>query len=132
MTDERIARLEAIGFEWSRGTANPSNYSMRMYGDQKEMYNEQKIEDPNGGIVIPTAEHLVEMTPLEITQPVVDVVDAIEQHIAVAEQPLLNNSTETTLIDGSLEHIETEDMVVDNQMEHGQPGNNEDTNILSV
>lgn len=36
MTDERIRKLEAIGFEWSRGTANQPSY-IRLYEQNKEL-----------------------------------------------------------------------------------------------
>ena len=34
MTEERIQKLEAVGFEWSRGQPNPPTY-MRLYDENK-------------------------------------------------------------------------------------------------
>ena len=45
MTEERIQKLEAVGFEWSRGSPNPPTY-MRIYEENKDAGNmaEQFIE----------------------------------------------------------------------------------------
>ena len=51
MTDERIRKLEAIGFEWSRGTSNQPSY-IRVYEQNKEL-------QAQGGIPMQHAEHQV-------------------------------------------------------------------------
>ena len=84
MTDERIRKLEAIGFEWSRGTPNPSSYGMRAYSDQKEQYEEQKIEENSTAVVMPTTEHMMELTPMAMMnckEQAQQIGEVVEQHV---------------------------------------------------
>jgi hypothetical protein len=82
MTDDRIRKLEAIGFEWSRGTPNPPNY-MRIYTENKDVYHDPEIKDQQA-VAMPTAEHMMELSPMEIMdcrEQAQQIADVVEQHV---------------------------------------------------
>mmetsp|Transcript_11599 Transcript_11599/g.14622 ORF Transcript_11599/g.14622 Transcript_11599/m.14622 type:complete len:166 (-) Transcript_11599:1239-1736(-) len=87
MTEERIGKLEAVGFEWSRST--PQNY-IRLYTEQKGLYEEDEKEETSAsGVAMPTAEHMMELTPMEMMdcrEQAQQIADVVEQHVQAADQ----------------------------------------------
>ncbi len=100
---DRIAKLEAIGFEWSRSTQSSQNY-IRLYTDRKEIYEDQKDETSASAVVMPTAEHMMELTPMEMMdcrEQAQQIADVVEQHVQATDQRVHAND----------QHIRTEQHV---------------------
>lgn len=85
MTEARIQKLEAIGFEWSRGTPNPPNY--RMYSDEKDIYDESTKLEEGGTMMEMNSVHIMDYK--EQAQQIVDVVEhhheTVENHIQMEQ-----------------------------------------------
>ncbi len=75
MTEERIHKLESIGFEWSRGSPNPTYAGgIRMHPNLKDMYtDEQKLEEH--------AESMMQLAPINVMDDDVDHQGTTEHHI---------------------------------------------------
>ncbi len=98
MTDERIRKLEAIGFEWSRGTASQPSY-IRLYEQNKEIAPQTGVLPGTPGEVgvEPAAMHTSEV-PADVSQ--IAVLDGEEQVkaeeiAAVVEEQLKNPEDES-------------------------------------
>ena len=72
MTDERIRKLEAVGFEWSRGTANQPTY-IRLYEQNKELASQM----PNAGHQL--VEGATDMAPVPADVSQLGMMDGEEQ-----------------------------------------------------
>mmetsp|Transcript_16113 Transcript_16113/g.23579 ORF Transcript_16113/g.23579 Transcript_16113/m.23579 type:complete len:307 (-) Transcript_16113:161-1081(-) len=77
MTDDRIRKLEAIGFEWSRGTAAQPPY-IRLYEQNKEIANQGGILPlASSEVVDETATMHTSEVPTDVSQ--ISVLDGEEQ-----------------------------------------------------
>lgn len=71
MTDERIHKLESIGFEWSRGHSTQSSYMRSMYDQNTDVQEQQDTSE----------------VPTDITQVAVgNVTVAVDNHVGDAAQ----------------------------------------------
>jgi hypothetical protein len=78
MTDERIHKLESIGFEWSRGNSNQSSYMRSMYDQSSGLHDQQDTA------TVDTSEAPTDMTQVAVGEATV-VVDSHTGNTAEGE-----------------------------------------------
>ena len=93
MTEPRIRKLEAIGFEWSRGNTHSSypnpNYSAHKDVNVYHMDPPEEHHTAPADIDMPNAEEMmVEYMQMEGREQVHQIADVVEQHVAVDEHQM--------------------------------------------
>lgn len=89
MTEERIQKLEAIGFEWSRGTSSFSRYSEHEHQKDVHVYMERPEEQQVASAEMPlpnTDQMMVEY--MDCREEAQQIADVVEQHVTEGEQQL--------------------------------------------
>jgi hypothetical protein len=118
MTDERIRKLEAVGFEWTRGTNSQPSY-IRLYEQNKELAAQNGLATSETHAAEAAAMSSSEV-PADVTQ--IAVMDGEEQvkaaEIAAVVEEQLNNPA-----DGDMQQITNEQQqqhIVDHQAHEQQ------------
>ncbi len=108
MTEERIQKLEAIGFEWSRGTQAhyPYQKGVHVYLERPEDLPQQ----PDGPIQIPLeneSEQIMVEYNIECREQAQQIADVVEQHVASSEPqiPINHEEHETMEVKKENNHI---------------------------
>jgi len=115
MTDERIRKLEAIGFEWTRGTNSQPSY-IRLYEQNKELAAHTGLT-ANENHVAEAAAMSSSEVPADVTQ--IAVMDGEEQvkaaEIAAVVEEQLNNPAE-----GEMQQVANQQQQIDDHQTHEQ------------
>lgn len=127
MTDERIRKLEAVGFEWTRGTNSQPSY-IRLYEQNKELAAQTGLQQSENHVAEEAAMNSSEV-PTDVTQ--IAVMDGEEQvkaaEIAAVVEEQLNNPA-----DAAMQQVENQQQITDHQAHEGQDYSHEQHQHLHV